>query len=174
MRSAALVTMAYGRALLATGSADDYVAHIEEAQTLLSEQYNPSVEAMLAAVLSHAVYQAGFLQRSLALNEAALKCVDRIEPADQRMLGFNPKYWLWALRARYLLLTGDTSGAKQQLEKLLRHLGECRQPSIAPSPWEYRSTQRRSTGMRQAPWTRPGDWTKRAARRMRIASTFRY
>ena len=119
VRSAALVTMAYGRALLAAGSADNYLAHIEEAQTLLPEKSNPSAEAMLIAVQSHAAGQAGFLTRALALNEAALECVDQIDPADRRMLGFDPKYWLWALRARYLLLTGDAVGAEQQLEKIL-------------------------------------------------------
>jgi class 3 adenylate cyclase len=119
VRSAALVTMAYGRAILATGSADDYVMHIEEAQKLLPEKSNTSAEAMLMAVQSHAVGQAGFLPRALVYNEAALRCVDQIELADRRMLGFDPKYWLWALRARYLLLTGDTAGTEQQLQKIL-------------------------------------------------------
>jgi len=119
IRSAALVTMAYGRTLLATGSVDDYLAHIEQAQVLSSEKHNPSVEAMLVAVQSHAVGQAGFLHRALALNGAALTQVDQIEPTDKRMLGFDPKYWLWALRARYLLLTDDAVGAERQLEKLL-------------------------------------------------------
>jgi tetratricopeptide (TPR) repeat protein len=118
VRAAALVTMAYGRALLAAGSADDYLAYIEEAQVLSSEKYNASVEAMLAAVQSHAVGLAGFLPRALSLNGAALERVEQIEPTDRRMLGFDPKYWLWALRARYLLLTDDTIGAEQQLERL--------------------------------------------------------
>lgn len=119
VRAAALVTMAYGRALLATGSADDYVMHIEEAQKLLPEKSNTSAEAMLMAVQSHAVGQAGFLERALAYNDAALRCVDQIELADRRMLGFDPKYWLLTLRARYLLLTGDAVGMEQQLEKVL-------------------------------------------------------
>ncbi len=123
-RAAALITMAFGRALLATGSADEYVAHIEAAQALLPEKANPSVEAMLAAVQSHAVGQAGFLPRALALNEAALKHVDEIKPPDRRMLGFDPKYWLWALRARYLLQTNDTVAAEHQLENLLRSTAE--------------------------------------------------
>jgi class 3 adenylate cyclase/tetratricopeptide (TPR) repeat protein len=124
VRAAALITMAYGRVLLATGSADDYLAYIEEAQVLSSEKSNPSVEAMLAAVQSHAVGQAGFLPRALALNEAALKHVEQIEPTDKRMLGFDPKYWLWALRARYLLQTNDPIGAEQQLQKLLTSTSE--------------------------------------------------
>lgn len=124
VRAAALVTMAYGRALLAAGSADDYLAYIEEAQVFSSEKCNPSVEAMLAAVQSHAVGQAGFLPRALALNGTALKNVERIEPPDRRMLGFDPKYWLWALRARYLLLTDDPIGAEQQLDNLLESASE--------------------------------------------------
>jgi adenylate cyclase len=123
-RGAALVTMAFGRALLATGSADDYLAHIGEAQQLLLEKQNPSVEAMLSAVHSHATGQAGFLPKALALNELALRRVDRIEPADRRTLGFDPKHWLSALRARYLLQTNDTAGAEQQLDELVRNLSE--------------------------------------------------
>jgi class 3 adenylate cyclase/tetratricopeptide (TPR) repeat protein len=123
-RSAAMLTMAYGRALLATGSADDYLAYIEEAQVLSSDKYNASVEAMLVTVQSHAVGLAGFLNRALSLNGAALESVERIEPTDLRTLGFDPKYWLWALRARYLHLTNDTIGAEQLLDKLLADTSE--------------------------------------------------
>jgi class 3 adenylate cyclase len=119
VRSAAMLTMAYGRALLADGSADDYLTRIEEAQALSSDKYNASVGAMLVTVQSHAVGLAGFLHRALSLNAAALESVDRIEPADLRTLGFDPKYWLWALRARYLLLTNDINGAEEHLERLL-------------------------------------------------------
>jgi tetratricopeptide (TPR) repeat protein len=124
VRAAALITMAYGRVLLSAGSADDYLEYIEEAQVLSSEKYNASVEAMLTAVQSHALGLAGFLSRALSLNRAALECVEQIEPTDRRMLGFDPKYWLWALRARYLLLTNDTIGAEQQLERLLTSTSE--------------------------------------------------
>ena len=124
VRSAAMLTMAYGRALLATGSADDYLAYIEEAQVLSSDKYNASVEAMLVTVQSHAVGLAGFLHRALSLNTAALESVEQIEPTDLRTLGFDPKYWLWALRARYLLLTNDTVGAEHQLDKLLTDTSE--------------------------------------------------
>jgi adenylate cyclase len=120
VRAAALITLAYGRALLATGSADDYLAYIEEAQMMLSEKRNESVQAMLAAVQSHAVGQAGFLHRALSMNEEALKTVDKIDPTDRRMLGFDPRHWLSALRARYLLLTNDAVGAERQLEQILR------------------------------------------------------
>jgi adenylate cyclase len=119
VRSAAMLTMAYGRALLATGSADNYLAYIEEAQVLSSDKYNASVEAMLITVQSHAVGLAGFLRRALSLNGAALESVERIEPTDLRTLGFDPKYWLSALRARYLLLTNDTVGAEDLLDRLL-------------------------------------------------------
>jgi tetratricopeptide (TPR) repeat protein len=124
VRSAAMLTMAYGRALLATGSADDYLAYIEEAQVLSSDKYNASVEAMLVTVQSHAVGLAGFLHRALSLNRAALESVERIEPTDLRTLGFDPKYWLWALRARYLLLTNDTIGAEDLLDRLLTDASE--------------------------------------------------
>ncbi len=79
---------------------------------------------MLVTVQSHAVGLAGFLHRALSLNGAALERVDQIESTDLRTLGFDPKYWLWALRARYLLLTNDTIGAEQQLDKLLTDTSE--------------------------------------------------
>jgi class 3 adenylate cyclase/tetratricopeptide (TPR) repeat protein len=119
VRSAAMLTMAYGRALLATGSADDYLAYIEEAQALSSDQANSSVAAMLVTVQSHAVGLAGFLNRALLLNERALESVDSIEPTDLRTLGFDPKYWLWALRARYLVLTENTIAAEELLARLI-------------------------------------------------------
>jgi adenylate cyclase len=121
VRAAALITMAYGRALLASGSVDDYLAGVKEAQEMLSERPNPSVAALLKAVESHATGQAGFLQRALDLNTVALENIHRIDAIDQRTLGFNAKHWLTALRARYLMQTGDHSGWEHLITELLDH-----------------------------------------------------
>ena len=160
IRAAALITMAYGRALLASGSADDYLAYIEEAQVLASEKSNPSIAAMLAAVQSHAVGQAGYLPRALSLNGAALERVEQIASADSATLGFDPKYWLRTLRARYLLLTNEAIAAEKQLDNLLRAPQKMRMWYIASWPWEFALTQRRSIGMLHGQGMRPMNWSK--------------
>ncbi len=78
MRAAALITMAFGRVLAATGSANDYVAKVEEAQKLVKAQGLASVEAVLAAVYSHALSTAGRFSEALSANEMALDCVAKI------------------------------------------------------------------------------------------------
>lgn len=124
VRAAALITVAYGRAIVATGSADDYLKHVEQAQAILLEKENRSVAALLLAVQSHAVGQAGFLPRALTLNQLALEHVSEIEPKDRQAVGFDPKHWLWTRRARYLLLTNGSSAADEQIEQLLNDCSE--------------------------------------------------
>jgi tetratricopeptide (TPR) repeat protein len=70
-------------------------------------------------VLAHAVGSAGQLDRALALNARALELESRIEAADRQLLGFEPRYWLWALRARYLALAGRASEAQAWIARLL-------------------------------------------------------
>jgi hypothetical protein len=53
------------------------------------------------------------------LNAAALANVDRIDAADQRMLGFNVRHWLTTLRARYLMQTDDPVGSDRLIYELL-------------------------------------------------------
>jgi class 3 adenylate cyclase len=117
-RAAALITTAYGRVLLATGSADKYVSKVKEAQELLSVFPNSSAEALLTAVLSHAVGIGGNLTEAAELNQRALELEPHIEPADRQLVGFNPKFWLWALRAR-LLVSSDKAGEAQLYLDLL-------------------------------------------------------
>lgn len=119
MRAAALITMAFGRVLAATGSADDYVAKVEEAQQLVEGSNLPSVEAVLAAVYSHALATAGRFDQALVANEAALGCVDRIDARDRQTLGFHPEHWLTTQRARALMMLNRMSDSEQLIEKLL-------------------------------------------------------
>ena len=109
VRAAALITMAFGRVLAATGSADDYVAKVEEAQRLVAGSGNVSIEAVLAAVHSHALMTAGLLPSALQVNSQALDRVSAIEPRDRQTLGFHPEQWLSTQRARLLMLLGDAS-----------------------------------------------------------------
>jgi adenylate cyclase len=103
MRAAALIIMAFGRILMITGSSDDYVAKVEEAQKFNEGTGNQSVDAFLRAVYSHALLTAGLLPQALEANALALDCVHRIDQRDRQTLGFDPETWLRTLRARILL-----------------------------------------------------------------------
>lgn len=119
MRAAALITMAFGRVLVVAGSADDYVAKVVEAQKFSTESRNPSVEAILRAVHSHALLTAGLLLPALEANTLALDGVHRIEPTDRQTLGFHPEPWLKAQRARILMHLGHYSDANKIADELI-------------------------------------------------------
>jgi class 3 adenylate cyclase len=120
MRAAALITMAFGRVLAATGSADDYVAKVEEVRQLVQGQGLTSVEAVLAAVYSHALSTAGRFEQALVANEHALRTVNEIDARDQQALGFNARHWLLAMRARSLTMVGRAHEARKLSEQLLK------------------------------------------------------
>lgn len=119
MRAAALITMAFGRVLVIAGSSDDYVAKVEEAQKFSKDSRNPSVEAVLKAVHSHALLMAGILPKALDANTLALGCVHQIEAPDRQTLGFDPEPWLQAQRARILMLLDRHSEADMIADSLL-------------------------------------------------------
>jgi adenylate cyclase len=119
MRAAALITMAFGRVLAATGSAEEYVAKVEEAQRLVAGQGLQSVEAVLASVYSHALSQAGRYEQALAANDIALGCVDKIDSRDRQTLGFHPEHWLTTQRCRSLVMLHRSREAEPLIEDLL-------------------------------------------------------
>ncbi len=119
MRAAALITMAFGRVLAATGAADDYVAKVEEAQRLVDGQGLASVEAVLAAVHSHALSTAGRFEEALRINDAAMASVDKIDKRDRQTLGFHPEHWLATQRARSLMMLDRMLEAEPLIGKLL-------------------------------------------------------
>jgi class 3 adenylate cyclase/tetratricopeptide (TPR) repeat protein len=119
MRAAALITMAFGRVLSATGSAEEYIAKVEEANTLVGSSDLDSVKAVLAAVYSHALSSSARLQEALVANERALNCVGQIDARDRQTLGFHPEHWLIAQRARILMLLGRDDEAEQFVQDLL-------------------------------------------------------
>jgi adenylate cyclase len=120
MRAVALITMAFGRVLAATGSAEQYVAKVEEAQHLLAGTDLPSVSAVLAAVHSHALSTAQQFERALIANEKAFAVVHNIDAQDRQTLGFNPEHWLAAQRARALMRLDRMEEARPLLDDLLR------------------------------------------------------
>jgi hypothetical protein len=119
MRAAALITMAFGRVLAATGSAEEYVAKVEEAQKLIANAGLFSVEAVLAAVYGHALSQAGHYEQALAANDIAQACVDKIDHRDRQTLGFHPEHWVTTQRCRALVMLGRVSEAEPLIDKLL-------------------------------------------------------
>lgn len=119
MRAAALIIMAFGRILLITGSSDDYVAKVGEAQKLINNPGHESVEALLRAVYSHALLSAGLLPQALEANTSALGSIHQLEKRDLQTLGFNPQPWLQTQRARILMLLGRFDEADVILDALL-------------------------------------------------------
>lgn len=120
MRAAALITMAFGRVLAATGAADDYVAKVEEAQKLVEGQGLASVEAVLAAVYSHALSTAGRYDQALSANHKAMACVHEIDQRDRQTLGFHPEHWLITQRTRAYVMLDRPAEAEPLIDKLLR------------------------------------------------------
>lgn len=121
----------YGRILVATGSADDYVALINEALALSSREAGGRT-AILQGSLTQAHSLAGYLLRSEAANDAALATV-----AEQRRLGdnavmgldaapftgFDIEHWIKCQRARLLLWLGRIDEAESWLADVLKAEG---------------------------------------------------
>jgi class 3 adenylate cyclase/tetratricopeptide (TPR) repeat protein len=119
-RANALIHAAYGRILANGGSADEYVARIEEAAALAESGKDPSVQVTLKAVLSHATWLSGQLIESLELNAQALHRASEIGQFDRQTLGFDVEVWLTAIRGRALVLSGKSDEARPLLDKLLQ------------------------------------------------------
>ncbi len=119
MRAAALITMAFGRVLAATGSAEEYVAKVEEAQELVARGNLASVNAVLAAVYSHALSTAGRYSEALTANTVASGCVHDIDARDRQTLGFRPEHWLATQRARVLMMLNRMEEANPLIDRLL-------------------------------------------------------
>jgi adenylate cyclase len=119
-RANALIHAAYGRILANGGSADEYVARIEEAAALAEAGKDPSVQVTLKAVLCHAMWLSGRLVEALELNSQALHRASEIGQFDRQTLGFDVEAWLTAIRGRALVLSGKSDEARPFLDKLLQ------------------------------------------------------
>ena len=119
-RANALIHAAYGRILANGGSADEYVARIEEAAALAEAGKDPSVQVTLKAVLCHAMWLSGRLVEALELNSQALHRASEIVQFDRQTLGFDIEVWLTAIRGRALVLAGKSDEARPLLDKLLQ------------------------------------------------------
>src|SRR5204863_5914146 len=73
MRANALIHAAYGRILANGGSADEYVARVEEAKGLADAGSDASIQVTLTAVLCHAMWLSGRMHDALTLNLEATR-----------------------------------------------------------------------------------------------------
>jgi class 3 adenylate cyclase/tetratricopeptide (TPR) repeat protein len=119
-RANALIHAAYGRILANGGSADEYVARVEEAKVLADAGKDVSVQVTLKAVLCHALWQSGRLVESLELNADALHRASEIGLSERQTLGFDVEHWLLAIRGRALVLRGKPDEARPYLDRLLQ------------------------------------------------------
>jgi adenylate cyclase len=119
MRGAMLVTAAYGRSLLATGSATEYVATVTDLLEQLDETKNAGLKPVLLAILCQALHHAGELPRALAANDEAMAGLHLIDESVQQTLGFNLGVWLRGLRARILAMMARPDEARPLLEALI-------------------------------------------------------
>jgi len=124
-----LLLAAYGRIVAATGSADTYVSHLQQAGALTSEG-NRGQNALRQAILCQALMFAGKLREALAAGESALKDVAHVDAFQQQMLGFDVGRWVECLSARILVKMGQFSMATAAIEKLVATAAEHRDPAI--------------------------------------------
>ena len=118
-RAITLITAAYGRLLGATGSAEDYVAKIEEALKLMQLPRDRSLEVTLTAILSHALRLAGRLEAALEANDRALSGIAEISEQDQQTLGFDIGVWVKGGRAQTLALLKRFDEARALADEML-------------------------------------------------------
>lgn len=119
MRGAMLVTAAYGRSLLANGSATEYVATVTDLLEQLDETRHAGLKPVLTAILCQALHHAGDLPRALAANDEAMAGLHLIDESVQQTLGFNLGIWLQGIRARILAMMARPDEARPLLDMLI-------------------------------------------------------
>jgi len=118
-RANALIHAAYGRVLAASGSADEYVRKIREAEAVAGDSSDGSLQVTLGAVLCHALRLSGRLPEALAVNDTALARADELAKFDRDMLGFDVEIWLYTLRGRILVWLGRDEEARDALDRVI-------------------------------------------------------
>ncbi|HYM31663.1 MAG TPA: adenylate/guanylate cyclase domain-containing protein [Candidatus Cybelea sp.] len=120
LRANTMILAAYGRILATSGSADDYVAKIQEAEALAVGVKEASLPVTIKAVLCHAYRMAGRLTDALAANTQALERVQDISKFDRQMLGFDIETWLHGMRGQTLVMLGRGDEARPYLDRVLQ------------------------------------------------------
>jgi class 3 adenylate cyclase/tetratricopeptide (TPR) repeat protein len=118
-RANALIHATYGRILGASGSADEYVDKIREAEAVAGGLSDASLRVTLRAVLCHALRLSGRMIDALAANIEALDRVAEIGKFDRQMLGFDIETWLIAMRGQTLVMLGRGNEARPYLDRVI-------------------------------------------------------
>ena len=120
MRAHALILAGYGRILAASGSADEYVDKIREAEALARDSADASLQVTLNAILCHALRLAGWVSDALAVNIEAMNHAHEIDQNDRQLLGFDIELWLTVMRGQILIVLGHLAEARPYLDRLLQ------------------------------------------------------
>ncbi len=120
MRANALMHAAYGRILAASGSADKYVAKVQEAASLIRDSNDASLQVTLKAVLCQAFRLAGRMQDALQANIEATRDASKVDKLDRKMLGFDIELWLTVMHGQILVTLGRLDEARPYLDRLLQ------------------------------------------------------
>jgi class 3 adenylate cyclase len=119
LRAHALILAGYGRILATSGSADEYVDTIREAEALVGGSIDASLRVTLGAVLCHALRLSGRMIDALAVNTQALDHVGEVKKFDRQMLGFDIEAWLIAMRGQTLVMLGRGDEARLYLDRII-------------------------------------------------------
>jgi len=124
-----LLLAGYGRILAASGSADAYVAHLEQAYGL-STTGDASHRTLLQGLFCQAYGLAGKMREALAASNAALGGIAQVDRYHEQLLGFNIERWVQSLRARILVRIGDYAAGRRDLERLVASESEHPDPAV--------------------------------------------
>jgi tetratricopeptide (TPR) repeat protein len=116
----ALILAGYGRLLAATGSADEYVAKLREAQALAGDSSDSGLRAILNAILCHALRLSGRMSDALPVNIEAMDHVGEISQFGRQMIGFDIEPWLIAMRGQTLVVLGRGEEAQSFLDRVIQ------------------------------------------------------
>jgi adenylate cyclase len=114
-----LLLAGYGRFVAALGSADAYVALVQEALALIVDSPEAGRIAVLKAQLAQAYRFAGRLRLALAANTQSLRKASRIGGFDIQMMGFRPRPWIMSIRATILVELGCFERARRWLDRVI-------------------------------------------------------
>lgn len=119
MRAITLVTAAYARSLAGSGSANDYLAKVNEALAMLDPQKHSGLHIVLTTIRCHAHWLAGDLRRALADNDIALAGAHKVDEHDQQTLGFRVATWIKGMRSKILAMMGQFDEARAIAAELI-------------------------------------------------------
>jgi class 3 adenylate cyclase/tetratricopeptide (TPR) repeat protein len=118
-RAILLVSVAYGRALASSGSANDYLALADQTLSMFDSPEHASHAVLMTVVRCHAYELVGDLRAALADNDYALANLHKVDERDAQALSYNAPTWIKRLRGRILAMMGRYDEARSLLEELI-------------------------------------------------------